>query len=247
MLVDYRQLRNKGSEPVLAQIQVYTFAHKLMTDQGMSLHKCQGFASHSRYVYGQCLKVWFAIIFTVVPCILILQSLLFIQLMHNQIALQNVKICIKIYMRGVPTCFGFSQPSSGSYYMCFAQVMISSNQLKYVVYRNSSVQWLHIYPVLIGVCVVQPHSAQCTARARTHTHTHTTLTHTTHTPHTHTPHTHTHTPHTHTHTQFVYQSLLSHYNNGCTNAPQCYVIRTLLVLSAISDIRHVPDALHCRT
>jgi len=25
-------------------------------------------------------------------------------------------------MRGAPTCFGFSQPSSGSYYMCFAKV-----------------------------------------------------------------------------------------------------------------------------
>ena len=27
---------------------------------------------------------------------------------------KNVKIYIKIYMRGAPTCFGFSQPSSGS-------------------------------------------------------------------------------------------------------------------------------------
>jgi hypothetical protein len=41
--------------------------------------------------------------------------------------------------------------------------------------------------------------------------------------------THTHT-HTHTHTQVVCYSLLSHGNNGCTNAPQCYVIRTLPVL-----------------
>ena len=29
--------------------------------------------------------------------------------------------------------------------------------------------------------------------------------------------------HTHTHTQKVQYSLLSHCNNGCTNAPQCYV------------------------
>jgi hypothetical protein len=29
---------------------------------------------------------------------------------------KNVKIYITIYMRGVPTCFGILQPSSGSYY-----------------------------------------------------------------------------------------------------------------------------------
>jgi len=37
--------------------------------------------------------------------------------------------------------------------MCFAKVIIINNQLKYVVYRISSVWWLHIYPVLFGVCV----------------------------------------------------------------------------------------------
>ena len=36
---------------------------------------------------------------------------------------------VKIYMRGAPTCFGFSQPSSGSHYMCFAKV-ISINTLR---------------------------------------------------------------------------------------------------------------------
>jgi len=36
---------------------------------------------------------------------------------------KNAKMYIKIYMRGAPTCFGFSQPSSGSYYMCFAEVI----------------------------------------------------------------------------------------------------------------------------
>ena len=30
-------------------------------------------------------------------------------------------------MRGAATCFGFPQPSSGSYYMCFAKVMITNN------------------------------------------------------------------------------------------------------------------------
>ena len=35
-----------------------------------------------------------------------------------------VKIYIKIYFRGAATCFGFPQPSSGSYYMCFAKVII---------------------------------------------------------------------------------------------------------------------------
>jgi len=33
-----------------------------------------------------------------------------------------------------------------------------------------------------------------------------------------------------THTQVVLYSLLSHSNNGCTNAPQCYVIRIFAVL-----------------
>ena len=46
---------------------------------------------------------------------------------------KNVKIYIKIYKRGAPTCFCFSQPSSGSYYMCFAKVVSINNQLKYVV------------------------------------------------------------------------------------------------------------------
>jgi len=52
---------------------------------------------------------------------------------------KNVKIYIKICMRGAATCFGFSQPSSGSYYMCFANVIIINNQLKYVIYRISLV------------------------------------------------------------------------------------------------------------
>jgi hypothetical protein len=40
---------------------------------------------------------------------------------------KNVKIYIKIYMRGAATYFGFSQPSSGSYCMCFAKVIIINN------------------------------------------------------------------------------------------------------------------------
>jgi hypothetical protein len=64
------------------------------------------------------------------------QCLLFIQLMHKQTAL---KIYIKIYMRGAPPCFGFSQPSSGSYCMCFAKVTSINNQLKYALYRIFSV------------------------------------------------------------------------------------------------------------
>jgi len=39
----------------------------------------------------------------------------------------------------------------------------------------------------------------------------------------------THT-HTHTHTQNMQYLLLFYYNNGRTNAPQCYVIRTAPVL-----------------
>jgi len=48
---------------------------------------------------------------------------------------KNVKIYIKIYMTGAATCFAFSQPSLGSYCMCFAKVISINNQLKYVVYR----------------------------------------------------------------------------------------------------------------
>jgi hypothetical protein len=51
----------------------------------------------------------------------------------------KVKIYIEIYMKGSPTLFGFSQPSSGSYYLCFAKVISINNQLKYVVYRISLV------------------------------------------------------------------------------------------------------------
>ena len=67
---------------------------------------------------------------------------------------ESVKIYIKIYMRGAPTCFCFSRPSSGSYCMCFAEVVSINNQLNYVVYRQS-------------------YSAQCTTHTHTHTHTNT--------------------------------------------------------------------------
>jgi hypothetical protein len=52
---------------------------------------------------------------------------------------KNVKIYIAIYMRGAATCFGFSQPPSVSYCMCFVKVISIDNQLKYVVYKISSV------------------------------------------------------------------------------------------------------------
>jgi hypothetical protein len=43
---------------------------------------------------------------------------------------KNIKIYIKIYMRGAPTCYGFPQPSSGSYYMCFAKVITTNESIK---------------------------------------------------------------------------------------------------------------------
>jgi hypothetical protein len=46
---------------------------------------------------------------------------------------------VEIYMRGAATCFGFSQPSSGSYCMCFVEDIIINNKLKYVVYTIISV------------------------------------------------------------------------------------------------------------
>ena len=42
---------------------------------------------------------------------------------------KNVKIYIKIYMRGAATCFGFLLSSSGNYCMCFAKVISINNQL----------------------------------------------------------------------------------------------------------------------
>jgi len=56
-------------------------------------------------------------------------------------------------MRGAPTYFGFSQPSSGSYYMCFAEVININNQLKYVVYRIISVL---TYCPSSGVLILYP-------------------------------------------------------------------------------------------
>jgi hypothetical protein len=56
---------------------------------------------------------------------------------------KNVKIYIKIYKRGALTCFGFSQPSTKSYCMCFAKVISINNQLKYVV-LHSFVCWASI-------------------------------------------------------------------------------------------------------
>jgi len=43
---------------------------------------------------------------------------------------------------------------------------------------------------------------------------------------------------THTHTQYMQYSLLYHYKNGCTNTPQCYVIRvrkSTVLFSVICD------------
>ena len=42
---------------------------------------------------------------------------------------------------------------------------------------------------------------------------------------------------TNTHSEYV-TPLLSHYNNGCTNVPQCYVVRTLPL--AYSPFLHFP-------
>ena len=68
-------------------------------------------------------------------------------------------IYVKINNRGAPTLFGFSQPPSGSYYLCFAKVISINNQLKYVVYRSVRSSVEHSAP--------PPHTH---ARARAHTH-----------------------------------------------------------------------------
>jgi len=41
---------------------------------------------------------------------------------------------------------------------------------------------------------------------------------------------------TDTHSEYVIYLLVFDYNNGCTNVPQCYVIRTLPVLSLIRTV-----------
>jgi hypothetical protein len=52
---------------------------------------------------------------------------------------KNINIYIKIFMKVATTCFGFLQPLSGNYYICFAKVISINNKLKYVVYRICSV------------------------------------------------------------------------------------------------------------
>jgi hypothetical protein len=52
---------------------------------------------------------------------------------------KNVKIYIKLPIKGAATCIGFPQPSSWNYCMCFAKVISIKNHLKYVVYRIISV------------------------------------------------------------------------------------------------------------
>jgi hypothetical protein len=51
---------------------------------------------------------------------------------------KNVKIYIEIYMRVAATCFGFSQPSSGSYCMCFAKVISINNQSRHSLTLHSA-------------------------------------------------------------------------------------------------------------
>jgi hypothetical protein len=71
---------------------------------------------------------------------------------------------VKIYMTGAPTCFGFSQPSSGSYCMCFAEVISINNQLKYVVYRIfGSSGCIYLSSPYWCVCVRAQSETQCTA------------------------------------------------------------------------------------
>ena len=45
---------------------------------------------------------------------------------------------------------------------------------------------------------------------------------------------------TNTHTQNMWYLLLFHYNNGCTNTPQCYVVRTLPVLCEVVSFTQLP-------
>jgi len=65
-------------------------------------------------VFGAVIKVTHSIIFVVAPCMLIVLSPLFVQLMHTDYykivkQLKSFKIMIV-----APTCFGLHKPSSGS-------------------------------------------------------------------------------------------------------------------------------------
>ena len=92
------------------------------------------------------------------------------------------------------------------------------------------------------------HTLHTTRTLITHTHTktHQIHIHSTNTPHTQQTHTHTTHPthtHTHTHTHGLKYSLLFYCNNGSTNAPQCYVILTLLALAR--TLLSVTSYWHC--
>jgi hypothetical protein len=50
---------------------------------------------------------------------------------------------------------------------------------------------------------------------------------------------------TNTHTQVLQYSLILHCNNGCTNAPRCYVIRTLSVLRSHHKITELYCIVSC--
>jgi len=68
-------------------------------------------------------NTYFWIVFTVVPCILINQVFLFIQLMHNYTALKECQNLHYIYNKML-LHVSVSKPSSGSYDLCFAKVII---------------------------------------------------------------------------------------------------------------------------
>ena len=61
---------------------------------------------------------------------------------------KNVKIYIKIYMRGAATCFGFSHPSSRSYCMCFAEdICIISLTPHSALHTHTNKDGIHMQPL----------------------------------------------------------------------------------------------------
>jgi hypothetical protein len=81
-------------------------------------------------------------VFVVAPCMLVVLSPLFVQLMYTNYyktvkQLKSFKIIIV-----APTCFSLHEPSSGAFSLCFTKVTV----LTAVTYRylKLSVLWLHI-------------------------------------------------------------------------------------------------------
>jgi hypothetical protein len=94
-------------------------------------------------------RLWFLtmyfIIFTFVPCILILSSPIFFQMNAQLIALKNVQSYVKIYIKSAPTCFGLTTIIRELNVCTLLKLQLLNWSVKKLRrYGTSSVTWLLI-------------------------------------------------------------------------------------------------------